>query len=411
MLTRHDNAAPVRARLCRLALLASFLLGAWIGTASGAVRTGTINDDLFLAGTSVDVYATVMGDLFAAAGWLNINSDVADNLVAGGGMADIAGKIQDDLIIAAAILDVAGSTGDNLVAAGGVVTVDGKVGRKLFAAAGRLRLGRNTTVARDAWLAAGAADLDGAIGGNVTIAAGSVVLRGRIEGNVEVTAFSLDVADGAVITGDLVFRGPEPPEVAPGARVAGKIEHLMEAPADREATDAADDGWPHMFWLIITLGLGLLLDVIMPRYLHVAGRRLVEQPFSCFGLGLAVLVTTPVIIVVLIISVLGLAIGIAGIAAYGALLLLGPVVALFGLNDFVLARLLPAAIRTPARRRLAFVAALLLLSLLTRLPYVGTPLVWVVTVTGLGAATWQLYDSIRAEPARPYAPDQSPARR
>jgi cytoskeletal protein CcmA (bactofilin family) len=407
---RHNTAGPVRTRLCRLALLASFLLSAWIGSASGAVRTGTINDDVFLAGTSVDVYATVMGDLFAAAGWLNINSDVADNLVAAGGMADIAGEVQDDLIIASAILDISASAGDNLVAAGGVVTIDGKVGRKLFAAGGRLRLGPNAMIARDAWLAAGSAELAGAIGGDVVVAAGSVVLRGRIDGNVEATAFSLEVADGAVITGNVVFRGPEPPEVAPGAKVEGRIEHLLEAPADRQAAEATDDGWPHMFWLLITLGLGLLLDVILPRYLHNAGRRLVEQPFSCFGLGLAILVTTPVIIVVLIISVLGLAIGIAGIAGYGALLLLGPVVALFGLNDFVLARLLPAAIRSPARRRLAFIVALLLLSLLTRLPYVGTPLVWLVTVTGLGAATWQLYDSIRAEPARPYTPDQSEAR-
>jgi cytoskeletal protein CcmA (bactofilin family) len=383
------------------------MLGTWIGTAIGAVRTGTINDDVFLAGTSVDVYATVMGDLFAAAGWLNINSDVTDNLVAAGGMADIAGEVQDDLIIASAILDVAASTGDNLVAAGGVVTIDAKVGRKLFAAGGRLRLGRNATITRDAWLAAGSADLDGVIRGDVAIAAGSVVLRGQIDGNVDATAFSLEVADGAIIKGNLVFRGPEPPEVAAGAKVEGRIEHLLEAPADREATEA-DDGWPHMFWLLITLGLGLLLDIILPRYLHDAGRRLVEQPFSCFGLGLAILVTTPVVIVVLIISVLGLAIGIAGIAAYGALLLLGPVVALFGLNDFILGRLLPGTIRTPARRRLAFVAALLLLSLITRLPYIGTPLVWLITVTGLGAAGWHLYESIRAEPARPYTLEKAP---
>lgn len=402
---RNGKAGARCARVCRLAVLSGMLLGAWAGAAGADSRTGTIEDDVFLTGTSADVYATITGDLFSAALWLNINSRVSDNLIAAGGMADIAGSVQGDQIIAAVVLDLTADTGDNLIAAGAVATIDGAVARKLFASAGRLRLGRNARIGRDAWLAAGSAELAGVIGGNAAIAGGSVVLRGRIDGDVEVTAFSLEVTDGAVIGGDLVFRGPEPPEIAQGARIAGTVEHQLEPKADERPAQVTRWGWPPVFWILITLGLGILLDVLLPRYVHNAGRRLTRQPFSCFGLGLAILITTPVIIVVLIISVLGLAIGIAGIAAYGALLLLGPVVALFGLNDTALARTLPALVRTPARRRLAFVAALLLLALLSALPYVGTPLVWLVTVAGLGAATWQLYVSVRAEPARPVPPD------
>lgn len=401
---RQGKAGALRARLCRLALLVSLLLGGWAGAADASTRTGTIEDDVFLTDSSADIYATITGDLFGAALWLNINSRVSDNLIAAGGMANVAGSVQGDLIIAAVVLDLSANSGDNLIAAGGVATINSEVERKLFASAGRLRLGRDARIGGDAWLAAGSAELAGVIGGDAVVGGGSVVLRGRIEGDVEVTAFSLEVADGAVIGGDLVFRGPEPPDIAEGARIAGEVEHQLEPIGGEPAAQDAG-GWPPVFWLLVTLGLGLLLDVLLPRYVHSAGRRLTGHPFSCFGLGLAILITTPVIIVVLVISVLGLAIGIAGIAAYGALLLLGPVVALFGLNDTALARWLPALIRTPGRRRLAFIAALLLLALLTALPYVGTPLVWLVTVTGLGAASWQLYDSVRAEPARPVPPD------
>lgn len=387
-----------------LVLLLAILLSGCGDTDSSTVRSGTIDDDLFLTGTSLDVRATVAGDAFLGGAWVDVDSQIADNLIAAGGIANIGGRVDGDLIIGAGILDLRAAVGDNLVAVGGVVRVDSPVEGKLFVAAGRLRIGRGADVAGDAHLAAGSAEVAGLIGGDATIAAGSVVLRGRIGGDVEVTAFSLELTDGAVIEGDLVFRGPEAPEIASGATVTGRVEHRFETEPEQQPAAAGPEDWPPVFWLLITLGLGLLLDIVLPHYLHDAGRRLVSQPFSCFALGLAILITTPVLIVVLIISILGLAIGIAGIAAYGALLLLGPVVALYGFNDFVLARLAPGALATPVRRRLAFVAALLLLTLMGWLPYVGMPLLWVVTVFGLGAATWQLYESVRAdEPARPIA--------
>lgn len=381
-----------------LAGLAASVAPALAQEGSAELRSGTIEDDVFVAGRSVDVGAAIEGDLFVIGGWVDVHADVSDNLLAAGGAIDIAGSTTGDLIAAAAMLDVTAAIGDNLVAGGGIVTVDGTVASKLFASGARIRVGRRAEIAGNAWLAGGSVEIAGTIGGGTTIAAGRALLRGRIAGDLEVTALSLELAQGARVGGDLIYYGPDPPEIAAGAVIEGELVHELEPKVEEEdAADAA--GGTSLFWLLITLGLGLLMDFMLPRYVQSAGARLARHPLACFGLGLAILFVTPVMILILIVSILGIAIGIAAIAAYGTLLLLGPVVALFGATDRLFGRLWPALTSTPARRRLAFVGVLILFGLLAWIPYIGTPLLWIVAVLGLGAATWQLYESVRSSPA------------
>lgn len=365
----------------------------------GMVGTDVIEDDLFVTGRSVDVTADVQGDLFAAGGWVDIESDIADNLIAGGGLMDIAGATSGDLIAAGGIVDVMASVGDNLVVTGGAVSLDGRVGGKLFASAGRLRVGRDAEIVGDAWLATGSGDIAGRIHGDMAAAAANLTLRGRIDGDVEVTALGLEITRRAVIGGRVVFHGPDPPEVAQGAEVAGGIEHRFEPEPAREPDEEA--GWPPVVWLTLVLFLGLLLDLALPNFVRAAGDRFLSRPAMSFGLGVIVLLLTPVLIVISIVSVLGIAIGLVAIAAYGALLLLGPVAALFGLGELALRRLAPRQAALPLARRIAFAVVLVVAALLGWIPYVGAPVLWVVTVVGLGAATWQLYTTMRAAPAEP----------
>ncbi len=366
------------------------------GQEGAGVQQDLVDDDLFVTGRSVEVGAAIAGDLFVAGGWVDVRAEVEDNVVAAGGVADIAGSAGSDVLAAAAMLDVSAAIGENLVAAGGIVRVDGPVAGKLFAGAARIRLGRPAAIQGKAWLAGGSIEVAGTIRNDAVIGAGRVLVRGRIEGDLEVTALSLELTDGAHVGGRLVYYGPDPPTIAEGAVVEGEVVHEYEPRAEDEPAEAAG---PPIFWLLITLGLGLLLDFTLPRYVRSASARLGSHPFACFGLGLSVLVVTPVVILILIISILGIAIGIAAIAAYGTLLLLGPVIALFAATDLIVGRLWPAATRTPARRRLAFIGTLAAIGLLGWVPYVGTPLLWLMTVLGLGGSSWQLYESVRAEPA------------
>ncbi|MDX1542170.1 MAG: polymer-forming cytoskeletal protein, partial [Geminicoccaceae bacterium] len=277
-----------------------------------------VEDDLFEAGSSVDLRAEVQGDLFAAGGWVELAVEVADNLIAAGAVLDAAGRVDGDFIVTGGLLDLVAEVGDNLVAAGGIVDVDGLIGRKLFASAVRLKVGHNALIAGDAWLAAASADVAGTIEGNARLAGGTVTVRGRIKGDVETTAISLTLAESAIIGGRLIHRGPEPPDLAEGATVNGGIEHAYEPkPADEPDADPSAGELPPLLWLLIILVLGLVLDLLVPGYLRGSEGLMIRHPFASFGLGLAILFTTPVVIVILMVSVLGFALGLAALATYG----------------------------------------------------------------------------------------------
>jgi cytoskeletal protein CcmA (bactofilin family) len=374
------------------------LLGLWLGAGQGpplhAQEPPTIPEDRFIAGRSVDLVENVTGDLFAAGGWVDVAAAIGDNLIALGGIMDVNGRIGGDMLAAGGMVDVAASITDNLVVAGGLVTVSGAVEGKLFTAAGRLRVGRTARIAGNVWVAAAATDVAGTVGGNAVISGARTTLRGNFHGDVEVRSLSLTVTDDARIRGRLVHYGPDPAHIAEGAVLDGGFEQRFEPPEEEPPEEGT--GWPPIFWILITLGLGLLLDHALPRFVGNASERTLDYPLASLALGLAVLFVTPVMIVLLIVSVLGFAIGIAAIAAYGTLLLLGPVVALFAAADLA-GRVRPGWVETPLRRRLLFVAALVLITLIARIPYVGTPAFWGVALLGLGAATWQVYESLRAE--------------
>lgn len=389
--------------------LACCVVGGAAAQDGAVVRTGKIDDDVFAAGSSVDVRANISGDVFVAGGWVDLTADVADNVIAGGGLIDVGGRTAGDLIVAGGILDVAGEVGDNVVATAASLDVEATVGSKLFASAGRLKVGALSHVSNDAWLAGGVVDVAGAVEGDTVISAGRTTLRGRFGGDVTVNALTLTLTDGTEISGDLIHHGPEPPVIEDGAQVRGRVRYDPEPPPEREASR------PPFFWLGIVAVLGLMLDVLVPSYLRQAGRQVLARPLTNLGLGAAILVTTPVLVLLLFLSVLASALGLAVMAVYGTLLLVGPVAAVFGLVDHLFAR--AGQEPGPGRRRLAFLAGIAGLGLIGWLPYVGTPAMWVVSVVGLGAAAWQLYASLSnsgkrngvARPARSEASAEPPA--
>lgn len=408
-----ESAAPLTAthlvRIWPAIVVASVLLLGLVRLAlaqEGAiVRVGKIDDDVFAAGTSVDIRATIQGDAFVAGGWVDIAAEIADNLIVAGGLVDVAGRTAGDLIVAGGALDLAGQIGDNVVATGGSLEVDATIERKLFALAGRLKVGALSHVKRDAWLTGGIVDVAGAIEGSTAISAGRVTLRGRFAGDVKVRALTLTVTDGAEIAGNLTFYGPEPPQIDEGVVIRGDVVHEAEPPGE-----PASAGAP-VYWLVLVAALGLLLDALLPGYGRQASRRLRRRPLASLGLGAAVLITTPVLVLLLFLSVLASALGLAAIALYGTLLLVGPVIAVFAGVDLASKRLLAEPLGI-GRRRIAFLGGLILLGLVGWLPFIGTPLMWLVSVTGMGAASWQLYDAAatdwgpegRAEPTSRKSP-------
>lgn len=359
----------------RKALLHALILGlSMVATASlllaqeagpTVIKEGVTDDDLYLAGETVEVLAEVNGDVVAA-----------------GRRVSVDGAIAQDALLAGAEIDIRGRVEDDLRAAGGELTITGQVGGDAILAGGRIELTANSTVGGRAWLAGGAIELGGRVGRELRAAGGTITIAGQIRGDANLAGETIRILPGAVIAGDLIYRSSREAEIYDGAQIGGEIRYLAVTEDEAGPLESFLGGLLFSAALAV---VGVVLVLLFPRFLVTAARGIGDAPLKCLGLGLAVLVATPVAVALLLITVIGIPLALMVLTLYFVMLLAGYLTGVLFLGDAGL-RLLGRGER-PGRgaQLLALVAALVALALLWPIPFVGGLCVLLVLLFGAGA--------------------------
>lgn len=315
-----------------------------------------------------------------------------DDIYASGGRVALQTESSGDAVVAGGRVSVTGRIGGDAMLAGGNINIDSNVEGDLYAAGGEVKL--SATVTNDARLAGGSIvvtpearvngslaifggriTLEGQVGEYVLISGGRIYVNGAINGDLRVTAGELSLGPNAVVQGQLHYRGNRPPTIDPAATVVGGIS----APR----VDAGDGvSWG---WFILLLFSTIVVSAVWLLVASGAARRISNEirahPVYALGIGIAVLVVTPLPIVLLMISVVGVPLAFLLLSTFLVLVILGYVSTAVVLGDLVVERSAPA---TRRKRILATVVALLALHLLALLPYIGW-LVWPIAVAiGVG---------------------------
>jgi hypothetical protein len=126
-----------------------------------------------------------------------------------------------------------------------------------------------------------------------------------------------------------------------------------------------------------------------------------EAPVRTLGLGTAVFFSVPPVALLLIITIIGIPVGILIGAFYAVALLAAYVVTCFFIGD-TMARAMRRTPRTRWSRLLLLMLGLVILSLVTTLPYIGRLLLLLACIAGLGAIGLQAfsrYSSRKETPA------------
>ncbi|HQR29917.1 MAG TPA: hypothetical protein PLL32_05870, partial [Anaeromyxobacteraceae bacterium] len=172
------------------------------------VKKGSRTGDLWLAGYTVDVHGVVDGDVNGV-----------------GIQAGLDGSVKGDVNLAGLRVRVGGIVGDDARAVGGHVVVQGSVSDGLLVAGGQVEVTRNTYVGGTALIAGGQLRLLGDFHGDLRAAGKRVELDGEADRTVTVWSDDVRVGPRAHLRGDLVVRGENPPVLADGARIDGKVTH------------------------------------------------------------------------------------------------------------------------------------------------------------------------------------------
>lgn len=338
--------------------------------ASWSATAETARGNLYRAGGSLEVDAPVSGDLHAAAGRLLVSQPIAQ-----------------DATLAAGDIEVRAPIGQDLRAAAGRLRVAAAVKGEARLAGGDVRLEPEAEIAGPLWVAGGHVELLGRSGDRVTAHAGELVIGGEVQGDLQATTGQLRLLPGARVHGRLRYASEREAEVAPGALVSGGIER--EAPRQHPDRPPQTPGAAGaVVWVAGLFAAGVLWWLLFPNFARSAQVQLQRAPGPSLAWGAAALLGVPLLALLLMITIIGLPLALALMAAYALMLLAGYLVVAGTLAERLLqARgIQPAAALSWKSRLGALALALLLLVLVALLPVVG----WLLALGALMAGTGAL---------------------
>lgn len=284
-----------------LLLPASALAATPVATSTFTLSQSVLSADAapanaYYAAATLNVTGATLGDLSALAGSMNVTGAVkGDALLAGGSVALRAPVAGDVRAFGLRIQLSAPIDGDEVAFGGSVVDSGGG--------------------AKDVFIIAGSASLTSGAKGPVTIYANNATLGGIFLGDVRViSSGQVTVLAGTVIHGSLSYEAPQQANVATSAVVTGGVHYTgasyLPTSAQAHALALAAVG---VFLIVKILGAlilaGLLAGVFPALAQSVACEALGRPSRSVLLttlLGFAIVVATPVLLILLALTFVGL---------------------------------------------------------------------------------------------------------
>ncbi len=271
--------------------------------------TETVAEDLYMAGGTITSAGSVTGDLYAGGGTVLISGAVSEDLVAGGGTVTVLGPVGDDVRIG-----------------GGTVLIQGTVGGDAVVGGGQIHL-TGSRIEGDVLMGGGSIRIDASVGGDVKIGGDEVYINAPVAGNVEVHAEKLTLGSEARIAGNLKYRSPKEATLEAGATVVGTTTYEPAKDRDGRAMAAAFLSALALAKLCMLLAGAFFFALVFRRFAEAVTKTAALRPLLEIGRGFVFLIVAPVLSVLLLVTIVGMPLGLLGLLSYGALMIVSCLVA------------------------------------------------------------------------------------
>ncbi len=227
--------------------------------------------DVYAMSNSVVIAAPVQGDIFAAGDTVDISGSATSSVFAIGRLLTISGEVRDDVRVA-----------------GSIVSIASIIANDLFVLGSEVRMVKTAHVQGDAY-----------------IAGDSSVISGTIDGSLRVTGSNIVITSDAVINGDVIAYG-DTPTIDDGATIGGETKVVLS----NETQSAAQFTLRGFIGSIVSASLlALLLIFAAPKLVAGSKEFIVKHPVQSGLIGLTWVLLFIPIVLLLIISNIGLSIG------------------------------------------------------------------------------------------------------
>lgn len=397
----------------------------------------TIDDDVYLFGNTVIIDGTVKGDAIAVAQRVIVNGIVEGNLEAAAAIVTVNGDIGRSVRAAGYAVNLGPQAHigkDALVGAWSLITApDSQIQGDMMAGTYQARI--EGEIGQDYAGSHTALDLNGIVGGNVTLeinpdtspqTINPAMFVPSLQGarDVAIIPQGFRVGDNAQLRGSLNYASPIAAAIASSARIEGPVQQTANLAAEQARQAAAEQATYEASpqaraldllrrWITLLI-VGLLLVWLAWPLMSGAATILTERLAASLGWGIATLVGTPFILLLLVLVaiVLGITFGLLSLGGLSVASVIGALLAGSGLlyvfltaaawvskivvgialGRAIFARLSPAGAASRWWPMLLGVSLLVpSLWLLSFVPYLGDLADLIITILGLGAlvvAVW-----------------------
>lgn len=257
------------------------LKGDFYGLGSTVTLSGPSEHDAYLAGSAVTVNAPVAEDLVVVGGSVQVHSDVNDDLRVIGGEVTLGGVVKGDVVVVGGTftaLSTAHIEGDILFF-GGTLVVEG--------------------------------DVDGTVHGYAQTARINAAVGGDL---LMTTVQGLTLSDRASVTGDVSYTSSIEISRAQNAVVEGKVQRHEPISVPHE------ESFRSLAYVVCSLlFLAASFFVLARSKVEMLVREAFVRPGQNGLIGLAMFLVVPFVALILLVSVVGIPLGIFALALYAAL--------------------------------------------------------------------------------------------
>jgi hypothetical protein len=360
--------------------------------------------NVYRAGGNVRLAAPVKGDFYAAGGRVTVDQPVAGDATLAGGAVTVRSPVGEDLRVA-----------------GGDLNIESTVGGELYASGGNITLSNAAAVAEAATLYGGNVNIEGKINGPLTVYAQKVILNGEVARDIEINAEEIELGPRAKLGAALRYPGTAQFKTAEGVIIGGAVTRgeamngRRDTHHDREwhgQMMGTGPSWAGMAAstlasFIALLAASALFLLVFTGFSQRASYRIRATPWPALAAGVAVLLGTPMLAVLLLITLIGIPLGIALMMLFPLMLLMGCVVGVFSISQQVQSAIQKEAFSETKAATLGFFALTLLLALLLgSVPIIGSLILVAIMLLGTGACALELYALVRS-PRKPPTPGTS----
>ncbi len=315
---------------------------------------------------------------------VNIMGDMEKDVIVGGGDITITGPVGGDVIALGSNITITGDIEGNVRAVGENIRIEGSVGKNVMVFGSDIIFTENADIGWNVFVMGenithkGAAQ--GKISGNIVHA----VFGGSIANDVHLTVVedgSITVLPEAHLGGSLRYiASRESVNLQEGAIVIGTVEHTRLSEDGISFGNIAFTAYIllHLMSLFGMLVVGMVFLVIAKPFMNKTAAIAQKKFGEATWWGFVALVMTPIVIVLLILTLIGIPLAFLLLAAWLVSLYISKLVVAYAIGQKVL--------RSPkATPYWQFIGGVLLVALVTSIPVVGWVIKLFIVLVGLGS--------------------------